>query len=348
VAVIVAATVLIGTSLSALASTPTVDLSKKCAEAVDVTDSGQDIWVLCDGESVTAANMVEISDRSGKIVRNVEMPKNVAIPAEIVSNAQYVWILNGSGEEPFISQFSATTGTLIRQITGPEAQVSAPADIAATTNALWIIEWAYHPIVKLSAATGQVIYASQTNSKVMPYAIATTGNSLWVLNQYELPSYTNATEMNYSGAVIRSIRLSNQKGNVTSGVVPEPEKIAATPRDVWVEAIDGTVVEFDAANGHKVKTVRGIPPLRIEPNGSHQMFAVGDRLWLAEYDPSLYEVNARSGRIVGMSGSGTSSPLLQEFYGIAADAKHIWVMNSGFGELAEFKVSNEDLVRVFS
>src|ERR1700722_2938864 len=102
--------------LPAQASSPTVDMSNLCGEAIDVTDSGHDVWVLCNGATVTSNNVVEIDAHSGKILRNINLPKSVALPKEIVSNSAYVWVLNAEDLPVTAVQLSAVTGKVVRLI----------------------------------------------------------------------------------------------------------------------------------------------------------------------------------------------------------------------------------------
>jgi hypothetical protein len=77
------------------------------------------------------------------------------------------------------------------------------------------------------------------------------------------------------------------------------------------------------------------------------MLVHGSQLWLPANDPALYQIDADTGKVVHRS--GTSSYFDRgNFYGIAADSKHIWVTNSSLGQLAEFLRSSDALVRVYS
>jgi hypothetical protein len=129
-------------------------------------------------------------------------------------------------------------------------------------------------------------------------------------------------------------------------VIPPPDSIAAIPGGLWVGTADTDAVEVSAQSGRVVRNFSAFPS--FQKNGPHLMYASGNRLWLAGSIPALYEINTNSGDVIKTSKAQGTFFGSGGFYGIAADTKNIWVTNSSLGQVAEFRRSDDALVRAYS
>ena len=336
-------------AISAQASTQQIKMSTQCLNAADITDNGNDVWVLCEGVTTTTSNMIEIDVHSGKIVKNQTLSTDIVTPEEIVSNAHYLWIIGQGGE---VGQYATPSGTLVRVLTSPDIPLSSTA-ITATADSLWISDRGEHHIVEISAATGHVIAQGAPDGFAQPLSVVASGHYVWVLDQVQSTSVPE--EFNYtltllttSGAVVRRMTLfelstTTQK---SKGILEMPDSLTATPSDVWVNSAQTGAIEVSAATGHVVRQYKSWPTLGTHM-GYHLMAVVGAKLLVVSPDPALFELNVNTAKVIGQYG------LAGYFfrggdYAIATDKKYVWAMNANLGQLAEFKLSNGDLLRVYS
>jgi hypothetical protein len=339
------------TPLAADASTKQISLSKKCNNAADITDNGRDVWLLCQGLSATASNSIEIAVNSGKVIADIASPKGVVIPTEITSNDNYVWIESGVGQGDVIAQYATPSGKLVRLISGSE--INQPLAIAATPSTLWVTTQLERDIVQISASSGRVTHAGAAGEFDQGSSVATSDSYVWVLNQAQkvnVPSdiIYSVTQLTSGGTVVRTIDLCtfNAETQKSMGLMSPPDAITATPTGVWVDSAETDAIEIDDHSGRVLRNLKNLPSFGTK-NGPHLMFVSGNRMWLAGSIPALYELNASTGDVINTSkvmGTFNSGG----FYGIAGDAKNIWVMNSSVGQVAEFRRSDDALVRAYS
>jgi hypothetical protein len=341
------------TSLAAHASVVQIALSTKCNNAADITDNGRDVWMLCQGLSSSQSNIIEIDVNTGKVVADVASPSGIDLPDEITSNGAYVWIKDSIGSGSDVAQFATPSGRLVRVLSSTDIPVTEPDAIDATASSLWIGDEGERHLVQVSAATGQVAHVGAALEFGQPSSIATSGNSVWVLDQKQsltAPStfiYT-VTQFTATGTLVRVITLDtyNPQTGRSLGVLPLPDSLAATPSGVWVDSSEPEAIEISASSGHVIRKFKNLPYFG-QKNGPHLLVASGTHLWLAASDPALYDLNATTGHVIKTSDS-TGSFTSLGFFGIAADSKYVWVMNSSLGQLAQFRRSNDALVRDYS
>jgi hypothetical protein len=340
------------TSLPAHASTPEISLLKKCNNAADITDNGRDVWLLCQGLSASLSNIIEIDVNTGKVVADIASPSGIQIPDEITSNDDYVWIKNNVGSGSDIAQFATPSGRLVRILSFPAIPATQPLAIAASPSSLWITDQGERHLVQVSASTGQVTHVGASDEfGMVSSSIATSGNYVWVLDGKQTgPSkyiYT-VTQFRASGTVVRVITLStyNAQTGHSVGVLALPDSLSATPSGVWVDSSGTDAIEINAATGRVIRNFKNLPSFG-QKNGPHLLVVSGSQLWVAAYEPALFEFNTNTGHVTNTS---TSSGTFYEsgYYGIAADSKYVWVVNSSFGQLAQFRRSNDSLVREYS
>ncbi len=350
---VIGTVVIPATTPAAHASGLQVSLSKKCNNAADITDNGRDVWMLCQGLSSSESNIIEIDVNSGEVVTDIASPSSIALPDEITSNGTYVWIKDSIGSGTAIAQFATPSGRLVRVLSDPAIPVTEPEAIAATANSLWIADGGERHLVQVSAATGLVTHVGAALEFDQPSSIATSGDDVWVLDQKQSLTVANqfiytVTEFSATGAIVRVVTLDtyNAKTGRSVGIVSLPESLAATPSGVWVDSSEPEAIEISARSGHVLHRFKNLPYFG-QKNGPHLVVASGTHLWVAAPNPAVYEFNANTGHLTNTSDStGTFTSF--GFYGIAADSKYVWVMNSSLGQLAEFRRSNDALVRDYS
>jgi hypothetical protein len=179
-------------------------------------------------------------------------------------------------------------------------------------------------VTEINAATGaliRVISAARYHLNE-PLAIATVGNTVWVLDNDDV-SNSAVTEINAAtGALIRVITDGRYQLNGAGA-------IAASGSTVWVANSansdgGGSVTEINAATGALIRVITASRYRLNEPMG---IATSGNTAWVADKD-SVTEINAATGALIRvLSGSRYPFSGLRE---IAASGDTVWTAASPF------------------
>jgi hypothetical protein len=338
---------------AAHASNSEVALSKKCNNAADITDNGRDVWLLCDGLTPTSSNIIEIAVSSGKVLADIAAPSSIANPNGITSNEHYVWIRSSTSIGGDIAQFATPSGKLVRVLSSADIPATQPLAITATASSVWIADQGERHLIEVSASTGRVTHVGAADEFGQPSSIAIAGRYMWVLDQKQSLTgpgvfINTVSEFTSAGRLLRVITLytDHTESGTSTGLIASPDAIAATPSGLWVDSPENHAVEISAATGHVIRNFKNLPSLG-QADGPHLMVVSGTHLWLVAFSPALYEFNTNTGHVTNVSKSNGSF-YDSTFFGIAVDSQYVWVMNSNLGQLAQFRRSNDSLVRDYS
>ncbi len=102
-------------------------------------------------------------------------------PAAIASDDTHVWVANGDS----VTELSATTGGLVKVISGSRYKFDNLAAIAADGTHVWVASFDGNSVTELSATTGGLVKViSGSRYKFShPDAIAADGTYVWVGNE---------------------------------------------------------------------------------------------------------------------------------------------------------------------
>jgi len=231
-----------------------------------------------------------------------------------------VWVANSddeSGSRGWISEFSATSGALIRVIAGPRYGLTDPQALAVGSGGIWVADGSGGGLTELDAATGALIrvVAGPRYQFADPGAIAVAGHDLWVANG----GSDSVTEINAAtGALIRVI--SSQRYQLSTTVYAPA--IAVAGDHVWVpDASTDSVTEINAATGALIRVISG-PEYQL--NGPDAIAAAGDGVWVIDVNSaSVTEIDAGTGALIRVIRSVTNVP-----FAITADRGGVWLMTN--------------------
>ena len=259
------------------------------------------------------------SIRAARLLRSA-----LADPDAIAAAGSDVWVANSggasgteSGGRGWVSEFSATSGALIRVIGGPQYGLADPQALAVDGDDVWVADGNGGSVTEINAGKGALtrVVAGPQYQFADPGAIAVAGADLWVANG----GSDSVTEINTAtGALIRVI--SAQRYGLSTTVYSPA--IAAAGGHVWVsDGASNSVTEINAATGALTRVISG-PQYRL--NGPDAITAAGDDVWVIDVNSgSVTEINAATGGLVRVIGSVTNVP-----FAITADRAGVWLMTN--------------------
>ena len=277
----------------------------------------------------------------------------LADPDAIAAAGSGVWVANSadeSGSRGWISEFSATSGALIRVIAGPRYGLTDPQALAVGSGGIWVANGGSDSVTEINAATGALIRVIssqryQLSTTVYAPAIAVAGDHVWVPDA----STDSVTEINAAtGALIRVISGPEYQLN-------GPDAIAAAGDGVWVIDVNSaSVTEIDAGTGALIRVIRSVTnvPFAItaDRGGVWLMTNLGVKaVDGARPDGAVDEFSAASGRLITRI---AAPPFRSGNPGgaITSDGAQVWATDTSFysyrGWVAELSPRTGALVRV--
>lgn len=271
---------------------------------VDVTVGSGTAYVADKyGDSVT-----ELDAATGGLVRVVSgSPYDFNDPLAMVTSGHDVFVANGGtydGNEytgRSLTEFDASTGALVRVISGPSYDFMYPDALARSGADIWVANRIGETVTELNATTGRLVRVLSGPSYGFGWsdAEAVDGGDVFIANA----SGNSITEVKASnGALVRVI-------SGPSFELSEPDALAVDDGLLLVASSDtssgGDVTEIDAATGRLVRVVNHFI------TAPTALAVQGDDCFVAnEY--SVTEIDVRTGTILhhteGSSNDDLESP----------------------------------------
>jgi hypothetical protein len=164
---------------------------------------GTYIWVVnSEGNSLTQLNV-----STGAWIRTIT-GSNVQSPDALVVVGSNIWVANRStgANIPFLSEFDASSGAIIRAVSGVQRggwTFGTPDGLASSGNNIWVSDNLDNSIAEFSGVTGGFIRTTLGGPNLSaPTSVSSASGYVWVGD----PNDLRADEYNAStGAYVRSI-----------------------------------------------------------------------------------------------------------------------------------------------
>ena len=271
-------------------------------------------------------------------------------PDAITASGDHVFVADGLALT--VTEFDASTGALVKVISGPSYDFNGPAlccqnggsegAIAADGDDLFVAN-GQGSLTEIDALTGDFVrLISGPASDQLNYqlsgseAIAVAGDDLFLADDTD----NSLTEFDASaGAVVRVI-----SGRAYH--LKDPGAMVVAGQDLFVANEDNSLTEIDTKTGALVRVISG---RAYNLNGPDALAIAGEDLFVAnESGNSLTEIDASTGAPVRVfSGPAYNLALLHGRYPMATVGQDLFVAN-GDNSLSEINASTGALVRVIS
>ena len=182
-----------------------------------------------------------------------------SFPRALATDGKHVWVANIGANS--VIELNASTGRMVRVISGASYQFNQPFAIAADGTHVWVANVNGNSVTELDATTGALVRVISKASFGLsrPEEIASDGARVWVGH----PGSNSLTELNAStGALV----------NVIAGSAAHlslPQALTMGDGRVWVANAGNSVVELNAATGSFVKAFSG-PGLPVRQPRVHR------------------------------------------------------------------------------
>jgi len=225
-----------------------------------VAADGNRLWVAnAGGDSVT-----EIDAATGALIRVIAGARyqlnSGGFSVAIAAAGGRVWVPNAAGDS--VTEIDAATGALIRVISGARYQLSAPVEVAAAGDRVWVVSSSADnsSVTEIDAATGALIRVI-TSLPNFSFAITPGGAGVWLVTNAGVkgvgdtgPEGAVAELQSGSGRLIRDIAGPPFAGSAPGGA------ITADGTGVWVACANfysggGWVAELSAVTGKLVRVI---------------------------------------------------------------------------------------------
>jgi hypothetical protein len=306
-------------------------------------------------------SVAEINVSDGRLVRLIRGSSyDFESPEAIASDGAHVWVANLCGNASAtegcirgsVTELSASTGRLVRVISGSTYQFNSPEAIATGGGYVWVANTNGDSVTELRSSDGSLVRVIPAVANE-PGRIAADRTHVWVVNRQPGNGVGGSiTEIATStGRVVRVIAAAD-------GGFFDPIAIASDAVHVWVLSQSGNrvanyVTELSASTGRLVKVITGS---RYAFDNPDAVVSDGTHVWVANVGGGhgMTEISTSTGaliRLIRGSSYGFAEP-----DAVATDGAHIWVANGGIpgfrirgaNSLAELNASNGRLVRVIS
>jgi hypothetical protein len=306
---------------------------------------------------VLASPSVGVVDSSASPIAAPASATTFDGPTAVVANKADVWAANIIGDS--VTEFSATSGGLIRSIKGKAFKFQSPDAIALSGDDVWVANLGPDnaggqgpgSVTEFATSTGKLVrvVAGAAFDFTEPVALATNGVDVWVADQDNTGASSITEFAAATGKLVRVI-------NAAAYDFEQLQDVIVNKSDVWVSSYDtNSVTEINAATGSLVRVLSGSTS---KFDGPHGMAAQGHDLWITSTyvgTGSVTEVDTSTGAWVNTYSS--SSPATgYEFGGptaIAIKKPDAWVFSpqGGSGEhgaLTGLKLSDGSAVAATS
>lgn len=295
-----------------------------------ISDDGTDVWITELNPPFSGA-LVEVDAATGSVIRSATFGSGGEPfqPSAVASDGTDVWTAGLSG----VDEFSAGTGSLLQQISGPSDDLQGASGIATDGTHVWVTTT--DAVVELAESTGSFIRSISTPDLVGGASgISSDGTDVWAAMPNGVVEISES-----SGNVVRTLDGPRYGIGDATGVV-------SNGTDVW--ALDdsaGSLSELSATTGQLLDPVSShwdLPnPTAVAVRGAHVWVLGTDALGAADplYAGSLTELSSSTGQQQRFIG-GRHDPLGIP-YQLIDDGPAVWVL-SGQGNdmfMTEFSTS---------
>jgi hypothetical protein len=270
-----------------------------------VSADGTYVWVT----EMNTGVLVQVDAATDSVVRTINFGEG-DLQAAVDAEGTNVWVADYSG----IDEYSASTGALVRSITGPSDDLKNATGVVTDDSHVWVTTAT--AVVELSASTGAFIRSLPTPELVGgESALSSDGTDLWVTLSDGVIEISEAT-----GSVVRTVSRSGSTITEATGVVSNGSR-------VWV--MDGNAGSFTELLASTGKLLHPVPesyqlsnPSAVAAGGAH-VWVLGSSAQ-SQADGSLTELSSSTGRQESFSG-GPSDPLGLP-YQVLDDGPDVWVL----------------------
>jgi hypothetical protein len=234
-------------------------------------------------------------------------------PEGIASDGAHVWVATSCGKASAtegcvhgsVTELNASTGNLVRVISGSTYQFHTPEGIATGGGYVWLTNSNGNSVTELRASDGSLVRVIPAVANE-PGRIAADRTHVWVVNgQFGNVVGGSITEIATStGRVVRVIAAAD-------GGFSDPIGIASDAVHVWVLSTRGTptsnfVTELSASTGRLVKVITG---RRYAFDNPDAVVSDGTHVWVANAGGGhgMTELSASTGALMN-GGQGARKP----------------------------------------
>jgi hypothetical protein len=313
------------------------------AYPTSTVSDGTHLWVSSCWEGFTSCDfgwVNEIDESTGALVQVLSGAPygqyGFNDPTAMASDGSHLWIANSEGNS--LTEVDESTGALVQVLTGSQYGFTTPTGLASDGTHLWVANENGNSVTEIDESTGalvQVLTGSQYGF-TEPWAMASDGTHLWIGNRLG----NSVTEVDESTGALVQVLTGSQYG------FKEPWAMTSDGTQLWVANGAGdSVTEVNESTGALVRVLSGPSYGFIGPSA---LASTGTHLWVAS-GQSLTEVNESSGAVIRVITS-PSYGFRFTAAGIASDAAHLWVANTGSdfslgNSVTEIDLNSGDLVQ---
>lgn len=225
-----------------------------------ITEDGNRLWVA----NETSNSVTELNATTGALIRVISGKRyqlnSGGLAVAIAADANRVWVPNANGDS--VTELDARTGALIRVITAARYQLSAPVEVAASRDHVWVVSSSADnsSVTEINAATGALIKVISSLPN-FAFGITPAGDGVWLITNAGVkgvgttgPEGSIAELSATSGRLIRDLARAPFQASSPGGA------IAADGTGVWVAGTNfygagGWVAELSAVTGAPVRVV---------------------------------------------------------------------------------------------
>jgi hypothetical protein len=342
------------------ASTGSSEQTIDVAGAAGVTIADGEVWIAA-GKS-----LLEFSASSGELMQRIKTGDELAGGESGISLARgHLWALyngvltvRGNRYAGCIGlyEFSASTGALLRVITGAKYGLGNRAEgVVASNSRVWILDPAVPgSLAELTARTAAPIIAPSQRYDLWPSAIAGDTQHVWVANASAdaYPDAPLSTVTELSATTGRQIAVFANPRQPFGGVL----QMIDDGHDVWIVGLPqqqaynpqrAILTELDSSTGAIVQRF----PIPVGTGQSTDLtwqptFTLSDgRLWVTRSPSSVTEYSAATGAFVHFW-LCTKIGLKGGVFGITSDDGHVFV--AGMHRLAVLSARTGQLLHLYA
>jgi outer membrane protein assembly factor BamB len=256
----------------------------------------------------------------------------------IACGSSRVWVSNSYSST--ITELDASTGSLVRVISGKIYKFKLPGQILINNGNVWVINLNGDSLTELNASNGKLIRVVDLHSGHVtasqyygPLSMAVSGDRILVTNISSVAD--SIIELNaITGSLIRVINRGNSTPNSNYG------QIATVNSHIWVTNSNGdSLTEVNVGSG---AVIRNIEAHAEDLNGTEGL-AVSHSLLLVtnSIGKSVTELNANDGSLIRVIQLKSSNDIPGPIVTINSRA---WILNT-LGSVIELNTTNGAIIR---